>query len=108
MTDKPEGGCACGAVRYRLESGPMYVHCCHCTSCQTETGTAFAMNLLIESDRVTLLSGAPRPVMTPSESGKVRKRQGPADLALPRMRDCGLEQLWRRGGQDPLRARRNA
>lgn len=70
MTEKPEGGCACGAVRYRLESAPMYVHCCHCTSCQTETGTAFALNLLIESDRVTLLEGAPVAIMTPSESGK--------------------------------------
>lgn len=70
MTDKPTGGCSCGAVRYRLESTPMYVHCCHCTFCQTETGSAFAINLLIESDRVTLLSGAPRSVMIPSESGK--------------------------------------
>ncbi len=70
MTEKPEGGCACGAVRYRLESAPMFVHCCHCTSCQTETGTAFALNLLIESDRVTLLEGAPVAIMTPSESGK--------------------------------------
>ena len=70
MTEKPEGGCACGAVRYRLESAPMFVHCCHCTSCQTETGTAFALNLLIEADRVTLLEGAPVAIMTPSESGK--------------------------------------
>lgn len=73
MTVKPEGGCACGAVRYRLESAPMFVHCCHCTSCQTETGTAFALNLLIEADRVTLLSGAPKCVVTPSESGKGQK-----------------------------------
>ncbi len=73
MVEKPEGGCACGAVRYRLESAPMYVHCCHCTSCQTETGTAFALNLLIEADRVTLISGAPKCVMIPSESGKGQK-----------------------------------
>ena len=65
-----EGGCACGAVRYRLNSAPMFVHCCHCTSCQTETGTAFVINALIESDRVETLAGAPEPVMTPSESGR--------------------------------------
>lgn len=65
-----EGGCACGAVRYRLTSAPMFVHCCHCTSCQTETGTAFALNALIEHDRVELLDGAPELVPTPSESGK--------------------------------------
>ena len=65
-----EGGCACGQVRYRLTSAPMFVHCCHCTACQTETGSAFAVNALIEPDRVTLLAGAPEPVWTPSESGK--------------------------------------
>jgi hypothetical protein len=52
MSEGLEGGCACGAVRYWLASGPMFVHCCHCTSCQTETGSAFAINALIESDRV--------------------------------------------------------
>lgn len=65
-----EGGCACGAVRYRLNSAPMFVHCCHCTSCQTETGSAFVINALIESDRVETLDGAPEAVMTPSESGR--------------------------------------
>ncbi|CAN5356244.1 GFA family protein [soil metagenome] len=66
----PEGGCACGAVRYRLTADPMFVHCCHCTSCQTETGSAFVINALIESSAVETLSGAPEPVMTPSQSGK--------------------------------------
>jgi hypothetical protein len=65
-----EGGCACGEVRYRLKSSPMFVHCCHCTSCQTESGSAFAINALIEPDRIELLEGAPEPVVTPSESGK--------------------------------------
>jgi hypothetical protein len=65
-----EGGCACGAVRYRLSSRPMFVHCCHCTACQTETGSAFVLNALVEPDRVELLAGAPEPVPTPSESGK--------------------------------------
>jgi len=64
------GGCACGEIRYRLRSAPMFVHCCHCTSCQTETGSAFVINALIESDRVEAIKGAPEPVMTSSESGK--------------------------------------
>jgi len=64
-----DGGCACRGVRYRLASPPMFVHCCHCTSCQTETGSAFAVNALIESDRVLVLAGAPEAVPTPSESG---------------------------------------
>ena len=35
-----EGGCACGAVRYRLASAPLFVHCCHCLNCQRQTGSA--------------------------------------------------------------------
>lgn len=65
-----EGGCACGTIRYRLTSAPMFVHCCHCTSCQTETGSAFVINALIEPERVELLAGEPEPVATPSASGK--------------------------------------
>jgi hypothetical protein len=64
-----EGGCACGAVRYRLSAAPMVVHCCHCSACQTETGSAFALNALIEAERVETLAGAPEPVMIPTESG---------------------------------------
>jgi hypothetical protein len=70
MAETREGGCTCGAVRYRLTDAPMFVHCCHCTSCQTETGSAFVLNALIESDRVETIAGAPEPVMTPSESGR--------------------------------------
>lgn len=68
-----EGGCTCRAVRYRLTSRPMFVHCCHCSWCQRETGTAFALNAMIEADRVELLSGAPETVNTPSNSGKGQK-----------------------------------
>ena len=65
-----EGGCTCGEVRYRMETAPLIVHCCHCHWCQRETGSAFALNALIEADRVTLLKGEPEAVPTPSNSGK--------------------------------------
>ncbi|WP_380879067.1 aldehyde-activating protein [Sphingomonas sp. DBB INV C78] len=68
--DAMPGGCTCGAVRYRMHGAPMFVHCCHCTKCQTETGSAFVINALIEADRVEVLSGAPESVMTPTESGR--------------------------------------
>lgn len=64
------GGCACGETRYRVRGAPLIVHCCHCSSCQTETGAAFALNALYESDRVEMLEGSPEAVLTPSESGK--------------------------------------
>lgn len=65
-----EGGCDCRTVRYRLESPPLFVHCCHCRWCQRETGSAFALNAMIEADRVTALCGTPEIVDTPSNSGK--------------------------------------
>jgi hypothetical protein len=68
-----EGGCACGAVRYRMTGAPIFVHCCHCRSCQRETGSAFALNVLIEADRVALLEGEVELVNTPSESGAGQK-----------------------------------
>jgi hypothetical protein len=68
-----EGGCTCRRVRYRMTSRPMFVHCCHCRWCQRETGTAFALNAMIEADRVELLSGEVELVDTPSASGKGQK-----------------------------------
>jgi hypothetical protein len=62
-----EGGCSCGAVRYQLESEPMFVHCCHCVNCQRQTGSAFVINLLIEADRVEVLAGEPQAVDAPRD-----------------------------------------
>jgi hypothetical protein len=64
-----EGGCSCGAVRYRLTSEPLFVHCCHCLNCQRQTGSAFVVNLLIEADRLELLSGDPKAVDVPRDDG---------------------------------------
>ena len=64
-----EGGCDCRAVRYRMESAPLFVHCCHCRWCQRETGASFALNALIETERVTPLAAKPELVDTPSQSG---------------------------------------
>jgi hypothetical protein len=65
-----EGGCACGTVRFRLTDDPIVVHCCHCRSCQRESGSAFALNAVIEADNVELVSGAPERIVTPSDSGR--------------------------------------
>ena len=70
MMETFEGGCACRQVRYRMKGRPFFVHCCHCSWCQRETGSAFAVNAMVEADRVELLSGAPERVDTPSLSGK--------------------------------------
>jgi hypothetical protein len=68
-----EGGCDCRHVRYRMMTRPLFVHCCHCRWCQRETGAAFALNAMIESDRVVDLGAPPDIVDTPSESGLGQK-----------------------------------
>jgi hypothetical protein len=75
MPDKEtfEGGCTCRHVRYRMASRPLFVHCCHCRWCQRETGASFALNALIEAERVALLHGEVEVVDTPSASGKGQK-----------------------------------
>jgi hypothetical protein len=88
-TDAPaayfDGGCDCRGVRYRLRSRPLIVHCCHCHWCQRETGSAFALNALIETDRVERLQGEVELVDTPSQSGKGQ--------AVARCPSCRLA-LW--------------
>jgi hypothetical protein len=68
-----EGGCSCGAVRYRLSSDPLFTHCCHCLNCQRQTGSAFVINLLVEADHVELLAGGPQPVDVPRDGGSSQR-----------------------------------
>jgi hypothetical protein len=63
------GGCSCRAVRFQLASAPMFVNCCHCLDCQRQTGSAFVINALIETDRIAV-QGAPEAVATPTDSGR--------------------------------------
>ena len=65
-----EGGCDCRAMRYQMQTRPLFVHCCHCRWCQRESGASFALNAMIESDRVVNLGRDPELVQTPSASGK--------------------------------------
>ena len=80
-----DGGCTCRRVRYRMTTKPLFVHCCHCRWCQRETGSAFVLNALIESDRVELLQGHPVTIDTPSNSGRGQK--------IVRCADCHIA-LW--------------
>ncbi len=67
------GYCACRAITFEMTARPLFVHCCHCRWCQRETGSAFALNALIEASEVKLRSGAPEIIETPSESGAGQK-----------------------------------
>lgn len=66
----PGGACACGAVKFSLLASPLFVHCCHCSWCQKETGTSYALNALIESEQVDLVQGEIEVIGVPSNSGK--------------------------------------
>lgn len=53
------GCCQCGNIRFRMETAPIVTHCCHCRDCQRTSGSAFRVNAMIETDRLTVLQGAP-------------------------------------------------
>ncbi len=67
------GGCACGALRYRLHGPPLIVHACHCCDCQRITGSAFVINLWIERERVESSSPEPRSFALTGGSGKTHE-----------------------------------
>jgi hypothetical protein len=96
MISGMEGGCACGAVRYRLDEPPLVVHCCHCTRCRCETGSAFAVNAIIEPAALVLLGGELRSVALPTASG--------ADHLASRCATCGTAVWSAYGRRAPLRA----
>lgn len=68
------GRCGCGAFKYQLNHEPMFIHCCSCEQCQRETGSAFALNAMVEAEHlVTAPSNAelhPKLCLMASESGK--------------------------------------
>ena len=100
MSDPPrEGGCSCGAVRYRLTSEPLFTHCCHCLNCQRQTGSAFVVNLLIEADRVELVAGAPEAVDVPRDDGSRQKIHRCTECQVALFSDYGRpEVLFVRAG----------
>ena len=95
MAETFEGGCGCGAVRYRMNEAPMFVHCCHCRDCQRQTGSAFVLNALIETNLVTVLSGETAPHPMPTDSGRPH--------TVFRCTKCGTAVWSEYGGVKPLR-----
>lgn len=75
------GRCGCGAVTYELAAHPMFVHCCHCSDCQRQTGSAFVLNGLIEAENIRV-QGPLREVVLDTPSG--------AGQAIQRCTECGV------------------
>jgi hypothetical protein len=57
MSDIHEGGCACGAVRFRVKSSPVVAMACHCRFCQQRLGTAFALVAYFDEKNIEFTSG---------------------------------------------------
>jgi hypothetical protein len=92
---KLEGGCSCGAVRYRMEAAPMFVHCCHCLDCQRQTGSAFVINALVETAAVAVQGAQPVRFEMPTESGRPH--------GIYRCGACGIAVWSEYGGVAALR-----
>ena len=67
-----EGGCQCGAIRYRLNAAPLMIYACHCTNCQQIAGSAFGLSTNIKEDALEFTKGAPKRVTWKSEAGNER------------------------------------
>ena len=85
MTAPYDGGCACAGVRYRLHSAPLTLYACHCTDCQKECGSAFALSMPVLRDAIELLAGEVVEYVFACEDG--RRRRG------RRCPTCG-SRLW--------------
>lgn len=58
MSEIHEGGCVCGAVRYRVKGAPARTGVCHCTFCQRRTGSAFGIGVYFREEDVEITRGA--------------------------------------------------
>lgn len=82
MTSRPfpaiTGGCYCTAVRYRLMTSPLFCYACHCTDCQKNTGSAFALHVSIETYNISVISKTKPSLVTitpdPAKPDKASKR----------------------------------
>ena len=69
---KVTGRCHCGQISFEAEIDPAQVRICHCTDCQTLTGTAFRTNVSSLPGTFVLKSGTPKIYIKTAESGNKR------------------------------------
>ena len=91
MTEIHEGGCQCGAVRYRFTGRPLTLYLCHCKECQKQSASAFGMSLWVRRDSFEILSGTPKVWSRPAASG--------GQMVCAFCSDCG-SRLFHAGGPE--------
>lgn len=80
---KIDGGCHCGNIKYEAEVDPDKVVICHCTDCQTLSGTAFRTVVPTNAGTFNLLSGTPKVYVKTGESGNKREQTFCPDCGSP-------------------------
>jgi len=91
---KLHGSCSCGFITFEADADPEKVSICHCTDCQSSTGSAFRTNIRVEGDNFRMLSGTPTIyIKTTADSGNPR-----AQAFCPR---CGSPIYSRPPGDAP-------
>ena len=71
---KVDGACQCGFITYETEIDPDSVRICHCTECQTFSGSAFRIATSVAEEDFKLLSGKPKIHIKTAESGNLREQ----------------------------------
>lgn len=66
-----EGGCICGAIRYRLSAPPLGVYNCHCKDCQRSAGSAFTSSMIVKRETLTVIAGETDIYDKTAQSGRV-------------------------------------
>ena len=67
-----DGGCFCGAIRYRFEGEPLTLYACHCTDCQRQSGASFSLSMVVFRDAIELLQGEPSLFEITMPDGRVK------------------------------------
>jgi hypothetical protein len=80
---KIEGGCHCGAITYEAEVDPEFVSICHCTDCQTLSGTVFRTSIRAANDKFKILTGEPKVYVKIGDSGSRRAQAFCANCGSP-------------------------
>ncbi len=88
-----QGGCQCGGIRYEVSDEPRQVVACHCTECQTQSGSAFGMTMVVAAAAFSITKGEPRFYRSTSSTGRAK-----LGAFCP---DCGTriyhQPEWRKG-----------
>ncbi len=72
LANSYRGGCQCGAIKYEIAADPIMTYACHCTICQTQSGSAFGMAAVFDGGALKLTGIEPAHFVRPGHGRKFR------------------------------------